>query len=310
MRRKVYAGTYTGNGSDGIYAFSFEDGKMSEPELFCEIRNPKYIALQDNELTSVCDAAGRSGAALISLEGEITDTVSYEAGTSCYVVRNNERVYTANYHEGTFTALEEKDGKLQLIRTVQIREKAGCHQVIPFGDQLLVPCLLLDRVMIFDRDLNKTGSIRFNNGTGPRHGVITKDGKYLYLASELSNELFVISTDDWQILTSVSVLPDGEKYRRDGAAIRMNEAEDRVYISTRTMDIISVVKMEDHQPELIQTVSCGGRHPRDFILLDGYLLSANRFSNDIVSFRLNEDGTVGEETSRITVPEAVSLAAL
>ena len=307
MKKTVYAGTYTGTGSEGIYCFSFEDGILSDPRLFCRIKNPKYICREGDALTTVCDNPIRSGAALVSMEGEITDRISYEDGTSCFVGRKGDHIYTANYHEGTFTALKEEDGKLRLIRTVQIREKAGCHQVIPFNDQVLVPCLLLDRVMIFDKDLNKTGSIRFNNGTGPRHGVITKDGKYLYLVSELSNELFVIRTEDWQTEYSISILPNGEKYRRDSAAIRLSEDEKHLYISTRTMDILSVVKLEDHQPELIQTVSCGGRHPRDFILLDGYLLSANRFSNDVVCFNLNEDGTIGAETGRVTVPEAVSL---
>ncbi len=56
------------------------------------------------------------------------------------------------------------------------------------------------------------------------------------------------------------------------------------------------------------TVSCGGRHPRDFILCGDWLLCANRFSNTVVSFRINEDGTVGEQTDTVEVPEAVSLA--
>ena len=118
----------------------------------------------------------------------------------------------------------------------------------------------------------------------------------------------MISSENWEILSSISILPGGEKNRRDTAAIRLSDDESKVYISTRTMDIISVVDLKDHVPTLIQTVSCGGRHPRDFILLDGYLLSANRFTNDVVSFRLNEDGTVGEKVSSVTVPEAVSLA--
>ena len=162
---------------------------------------------------------------------------------------------------------------------------------------------------IFDKDLNRLGSIHFNHGTGPRHGIFSKDGQYLYLASELSNELFVISSKNWEILSSISILPNGEKNRRDTAAIRLSDDESKVYISTRTMDIISVVDLKDHVPTLIQTVSCGGRHPRDFILLDGYLLSANRFTNDVVSFRLNEDGTVGEKVSSVSIPEAVSLVA-
>ena len=310
MKKTVYSGTYTGTGSEGIYSFTFEDGILSDPKLVCKMENPKYINLTDGLIASAADVAGGSGIALLNTEGEILDTVSYERRTSCYIGRNRNRLYTANYHEGTVSCAEiQEDGTLKFIRTELIREGAGCHQVLFHEDKVLVPCLFLDRVVIFDPDLKRLGSIHFNHGTGPRHGIFTKDGKYLYLASELSNELFVISSDNWQILSSISILPNGEKNKRDTAAIRMSDDEKYVYVSTRTMDIISVVKMENHVPKLIQTVSCGGRHPRDFILLDGYVLSANRFTNDVVSLRLHEDGTIGEKVSTVSIPEPVSLAA-
>ena len=310
MKKTVYSGTYTGTGSQGIYRFSFEDGILSDPELLCTIDNPKYINLQDGIISAAADVKGGSGIALVSREGEILDAISYEQRTSCYIGRNGNRLYTANYHDGTVSVAEiNEDNTLKFIHTEIIRNGAGCHQVLFHEDKVLVPCLFLDRVIIFDQDLNRLGSIHFNHGTGPRHGIFSKDGKYRYLASELSNELFVISSENWEILSSISILPGGEKNRRDTAAIRLSDDESKVYISTRTMDIISVVDLKDHVPTLIQTVSCGGRHPRDFILLDGYLLSANRFTNDVVSFRLNEDGTVGEKVSSVTVPEAVSLAA-
>ncbi len=309
MKKKIYAGTYTGTGSEGIYTFSFEDGILSDPALLCKIDNPKYINLTDGVIAAAADVRGGSGIALVSREGEILDTISYERRTSCYIGRNGNRLYTANYHDGTVSMAEiREDNTLKFIRTELIREGAGCHQVLFHEDKVLVPCLFLDRVIIFDADLNRLASIHFNHGTGPRHGIFSKDGSYLYLASELSNELFVIRTDTWEITDSISILPNGEKNRRDTAAIRLSDDEKHLYVSTRTMDIISVVALEDHKPALIQTVSCGGRHPRDFTLCEGYLLSANRFTNDVVSFKLNEDGTVGEKVSSVSVPEAVSLA--
>ncbi len=308
MKKKIYAGTYTGTGSEGIYCFDFEDGRFSEAELFCKIANPKYITMNEGRITTVCDLKGRSGAALLNEKGEIIDDAAFENGTSCFIGRDGNRIFTANYHEGTFSYLEEDNGKLKFRNTVHIRERAGCHQVLTLNDRIYVPCLFLDRVMIFDNNLNKTGSIRFNQGTGPRHGVFTSDGKYLYLVSELSNELFVISTENHEILHSISILPNGETHKRDSAAIRLSKDEKHLYISTRTMDIISVVELNDHVPVLVQTVSCGGRHPRDFILCGDWLLCANRFSNTVVSFRINEDGTVGEQTDTVEVPEAVSLA--
>ena len=177
--------------------------------------------------------------------------------------------------------------------------------MIAHNGKLYVPSLFLDRIVIDDGERFK--SIRFNQGTGPRHGVVTKDGKYLYLVSELSNELFVISLENNEILASTSVLPCGEKHKRDTAAIRLSEDEKHAYVSTRTLDIVTVIEMNDHIPNVIQIVDCGGKHPRDFILLDGYLLCANRFSNNVVSFAMHADGTIGRKVSQVTVPQAVSL---
>ncbi len=309
MKKTVYAGTYTGTGSEGIYRFSFENGILSDPSLFCRIKNPKYIADNGDTLVSTGDFPNGSGAAVIGADGEILHQVSYEDGTSCFITADDTYVYTANYHAGTFTVLQKTENGLKLVQNVHIRQGAGCHQVMLWNDVILVPCLFLDRVMLFDRELNRTGSIDFNAGTGPRHGVFSKDGKTLYLVSELSNELFVIESGTWKILSSISVLENNEKNQRDTAAVRLSEDERFLYVSTRTKDIISVIDLTGETPRLIQTVSCGGRHPRDFILLDGYLLSANRFSNTVVSFEINEDGTVGKQVSSIHVPEAVSLTA-
>ena len=73
------------------------------------------------------------------------------------------------------------------------------------------------------------------------------------------------------------------------------------------MDILSVVNIEDEQPQLIQTIDCGGKHPRDFILIEDYLLCANRLSDSVCSFEIKKDGTVGNLVSEITVPECVCL---
>ena len=307
MKNTLYTGTYTGSGSEGIYRFAFEDGILGEPELFCRIKNAKYITLDEGMITAVCDFPYGSGTALINENGRIVSTVNYEECTSAFIARKGDRIYTANYHTGTFTVLEEKNGQLQLIRTVYIQNGGGCHQVLFWKDRILVPSLFLNRVMIYDESLNRIGSIHFNEGTGPRHGVFTKDGEYLYLVSELSNELFVIHAGDWQIISSISVLPDGEKNQRGTAAIRMSEDERHVYVSTRGKDLISVIEMNDHVPVLVQTAECGGRGPRDFILNGNYLVCANRFSNDITSFELNEDGTIGRKISKIKVKEPVSL---
>lgn len=309
MENTIFAGTYTAKTSEGIYRFTCTDGKLSEAELFTKIRNPKYITVQDDMITSLGDFDNGSGVALINSNGNIVSQLAYEERTSCYVTRKGDRIYTANYHTGTVSLLKEEEGNLKLIRSYQIQDGAGCHQVLLWNDKVLVPCLFLDRIVIMDEDLNSIeDSIRFNHGTGPRHGVFTADNQYLYLVSELSNELFVIHTGDWKIETSISVLPNGLTHQRDTAAIRLSENESHIYVSTRTLNILSVIEVEDHNPTLVQNIFCGGKHPRDFILCGKYLLCANRHSDEVVSFELEENGTIGDQVSSTHVPEAVSLA--
>lgn len=307
MKTMLYAGTYTAKSSLGIYSFSFEDGRLSSSQLFCEIRNPKYLTKKDNCLITVADFDYESGVALINAEGDIKNKIAFKKRTSCFITSEDDDIYTANYHTGVVTHLKLVQDELKFINSIQIQDGAGCHQILVFHDRILVPCLFLDRVFIFDRSLKKIGSIHFNANTGPRHGVFLKDGKYLYLVSELSNELFVIETDEWNIIHQIPVLMSKEIHVRDTAAIRLSDDEKFIYVSTRTKDVVSVIELEDHKPTVIQTVSCGGKHPRDFVLLGQYLLCANKNTNEVVSFKINDDGTLGKIVDRIEVPEVVAL---
>lgn len=310
MKKTIYAGTYTAKTSKGIYAFTFEDGIIKDPRLFTEVKNPKYIAKQEERLITLGDWDGVSGVGIVDLEGNITAMRAYEERTSCYVAAKGNDIYTANYHTGVLTHVNfdmREDHFSVSVSPKLIQDGAGCHQVLLWKDQILVPCLFLDRVVIFDSSLKMIGNIQFNAGTGPRHGVFTKDQEYLYLVSELSNELFVIHAGDWKIKYQIPVLESGETHVRDTAAIRLSEDEKYLYVSTRTKDVLSAIRLDDHKPTLIQNVDCGGKHPRDFILIDSYLLCANKNTNDVACFQVNEDGTIGKITSKVEVPEVVSL---
>ena len=308
MKQTIYAGTYAENGSEGLYAFDFDAGELSPARLFSTVQNSKYLTVTGDGIVTVCDFAEGSGAALVDFQGNVVSQAAFEGCTSCYVTAAGGVVYTANYHEGTVSRLSLRGHALQYQDTVSIRNKAGCHQVLHWGNNILVPCLFLDEVRLFDRDMNPAGAIPFPAGTGPRHGVFSNDGTRLYLVSELSNELFVISTGDWAILSSISILPGGLTHQKDTAAIRMSSDGRFLYVSTRTMDLLSVVELDGDTPRLVQTIPCGGQHPRDFILVGDWFLVANRFTNSVVSFPRNADGTIGAQGNEIRVPGVVCLA--
>ncbi len=305
-KKTILAGTYTDSGSEGIYSFEFADGALEAPQLFCRISSPKYISVSDGLTASIGTFAGGAGAAVIDADGNCISERAYEARTSCFITWQDGMVYTANYHEGTVSSLTFENGQLELKKTLPVKEHAGCHQLLFHGDTVLVPSLFLDRILLLDRELAYKGAIVFPDGTGPRHGVFSHDGMKLYLLGELSNELYVLNTENWKMEAVLPVLSDGRTHLRGSAAIRLNEDGSRLYVSTRGQDLISVI--DTASLKVLQEYYSGGRHPRDFILLDGYLICANRYSDTVVCFHLKEDGTVGEETARINIPQAVSLA--
>ena len=307
-KQTILAGTYTDTGSKGIYAFDFENGVMDNVRVFAEIDSPKYIDVCDGLTASIGKFDNGCGAAVFDREGNLLDQIAWEAKTSCYITWHNGKIYTANYHLGTVACLSFEDHHLKMEKLVEVQNEAGCHQVLFHQDMILVPALHLDRILLFSDALDYRGSINFPQGTGPRHCLFSKDESTLYVLSELSNELYTLNTDGWKLRTVIPVLPSGDTYLRGGAALRFGPDEKFIYASTRKQDVISVIDAE--KQKVLQGAYCGGKHPRDFILVDGYLLSANRYSDTVVAFKLNENGLVGSETSRINIPQAVSLAVL
>ena len=308
MTHTLLCGTYTEKGSEGIYRFSLDGTRPGSADLFCRIRDPKYISVQNGLVAASASFEDGCGIAVLDKDGNLLDKAVFEDETSCFVSWHEDRIYCANYHAGHFTVLSWQDGKLSVIKTVTIREKGGCHQVIFYKDRFLVPCLLLDEVRMFSYDLEPLGVISFEKGTGPRHGIFRSDGSALYLASELSNELFEIDPGTWTVRRKISVLPEGTVLKKDGAAIRLSGDEKTVYVSTRTMNIITAVETETFSVR--QIVSCGGDHPRDIYRLDDVLLSANRFTNDIHIFAIGSDGTLNDTGNSTEVIQGVSLAVL
>ena len=304
--KTILAGTYTDTGSKGIYSFTMNNGILECPGIFAETGSPKYIDVSDSLIASIIKTASGSGAAVFDETGRKLAERAFEPTTSCWIGWHEGMVYTANYHTGFVSRLKYSDGELKVEKTVDIRDNAGCHQVLFHNDQILVPCLFMDRIMIFDKELSFLGFISFPPGTGPRHGVFSNDGSVLYLVSELSNELFVLDTEDWGVRSVMPVLSDGRMNIRGGAAVRLWEEKKMLYVSTRGADVISVIDLE--KMKNVQDVYSGGKGPRDFILCDGYLLAANRYSDSVVCYGMKEDGTIGPETSRISVPQPVSMA--
>lgn len=297
-------GTYTSEKSEGIYAFTYENQTITDVHLFTKVRNPKYLAWMNDYIVAVCDFEEGSGVAVFDLNGNEIDHIIFEAFTSCYVGAKDNLIFTAHFHSGDVTLLRFENNHLELVQRTHIKDKAGCHQVIPYKDQYLVPCLFMDQIKILDKDFTVVDEISFEEGSGPRHAVFSDDEKYLYVVGELSNLLYVVDMHTKKIVNTVELLENGLSHVKDTAAIR--KKDDYLYVSTRTQDVITVLHVSGKDVKRIQVTSCAGKHPRDFVIVDDDIIVANRFSDSLSVLPLKHAYIQGA-VSTVTIPECVSI---
>lgn len=335
-----YLGTYASPESLGIYRFTLdlEHGSLSQPELYYNAPDCKYLSLNGHLLASPQQKGGHAGVCLLdtksgraSLIGEAYE----ETAAACYITQDSTHVCTGNYHEGAVLIYGKSPDGPKLLKRIDIAPKAGCHQVLFHGDYMLVPCLLLDAVKIYDcaNDFSLAGELTFPKGTGPRHAVFDKAHRRLFLVSELSNQVFLYEADEASVRETspsprsnaakptlpflhlrhvYSILQDGAEFKEPpaSAAVRLSPNERFLYVSTRFANVITVFSIDGLNLRQIQQTSCGGDHPRDMILSpDGnYLLSVNRTQGGLVCFRIDsESGRILDICSRVPAPEAVSI---
>lgn len=335
-----YLGTYASPESLGIYRFTLdlEQGVLSQPELYYNALDCKYLSLNRGFLAAPVKREGRAGICLLDVNGPhalLKGEDFQEEGTACYVTQDSTHICTGNYHEGSVLVYEKTPEGPKLLKRIDIGPKAGCHQILFHGPYMLVSCLLLDAVKVYDcaHDFSPAGELKFPQGTGPRHAVFDREHRRLFLVSELSNQVFVYAADQspshevshspnsssgtegvpfLHLQNVYSILPDGEAYPEPpaSAAVRLSPDERFLYVSTRFAEVITVYAIEGTGLRRIQQTGCGGNHPRDIIITpDGrYLLSVNRTQGGLVCFRLDpKSGQLLDLCSRVPAPEAVSI---
>ena len=99
----VYIGTYNSDNSKGVYHFTVspDTGIMSQPELFYEAPNAKWISLQRDSMAFPIEKQGKAGTCFLTLKEKEIDHVEEileEKQTPCYILQDSSSVYTANYH--------------------------------------------------------------------------------------------------------------------------------------------------------------------------------------------------------------------
>lgn len=246
----------------------------------------------------------------------------------------------ASYDSGTVSSIAlEPDGSLGArASTMQEtgsgpnpRRQASAHAhnavVDATGHYVLVPDLGADRVFVYGFDGAKHALLPDNGdpprafavppGSGPRHLVFGAGGRFAYVITELSAEIFVLRWDAAQgrlaPVQTVSLSSPEFKGVRSGAEIVMSADGRFVYAEDRGEDTLVVYRVDPESGELseLQRMGSGGAKPWGMELDPSgkWLFVANQHSGTVTVFSVDPaSGKLAGTGATADVPTAVSVA--
>ena len=299
---------------------------MEQRRNVVEVGGPTYFQKDGQFIFTIKNENGQGGIAAFA-NGKLVSQLLHEGPSPAYIGINKEKkvLYTANYHTGVLAVISYDDqGQLTLLDQVKHEnkalgprpEQAGAHphyfDETPGGH--LVSCDLgQDRVDFYGFDgqkLTHLASYQNEDGFGSRHPAFSPDGKYFYVAGELSSQVNVVKFDEenWMFrsLATYSTIPESWDQHNGAAAIRLSSDGKFLYVSNRGHDSIAVFAvLPDQALKLVQRVSTFGEFPRDFNwdAKEKYVVAANQNSNNATLYQRQSDGTLTPLEKDIAVPE-------
>jgi 6-phosphogluconolactonase len=343
----VFVGTYTNAQSKGIYSLQFDEasGKLSSPTLAAESESPSFVVMHPdgrylyaaNEHPSgPPNAPGTISA--FTVDGshlKLINIVSSRGAGPCHVAvdRTGHWLFAANYAGGSIAAFPiQPNGALgeassffqHTLTSVDPRQKEPhAHMVVLSPDNrfLLVADLGGDRVFVYRFD-ESSGKLTLNDppggilppGSGPRHIAFSRDGKLLYVLSELKD---TVTTFRWdpskgalESIDALSALPAGYTGPKSGAEIAVHPTGKFLYTSNRGHDSIAMFAIANGKLTASGHQPTRGKTPRNFAIDPSgkFLLAANQDSSTIAVFRIDEkSGKLTPVGDPVAVPTPVSI---
>ncbi|MCF3648174.1 lactonase family protein [Synoicihabitans lomoniglobus] len=301
----VLLGTYTRDGSEGIYATTLDPttGAMTKARLVKAMPDPEFLALHPQHRIVYAltrDADGRGGVVALTMDpasGALTElnrrTVT--SGTFCHLAVDpaGRRLIAVSYGGGYTTQWTlTEDGRLgpggDLIKhhgplgpNPDRQEAPHAHSVTISRDArfAFVADLGLDRVLAYDltRDAATLHAQPSHDaiiaaGAGPRHSTFSPDGNTLYVLNELDGSITVLAYDATdaalQPRQHLSILPADYHGRISSSEIRAHPNGRFIYAAHRGDNTIAIFARDEKTGTLTRTgaVPTGGQNPRNFVL--------------------------------------------
>jgi 6-phosphogluconolactonase len=345
----LFIGTYTGTGSKGIYVYRFDasTGKATWISNTDSVVNPSYLAIAPGGKflyacteTRTANAGGVTAFGFNRSSGKLTLLNKQSSGgdNPAYVSvhKSGKWVMAGNYSGGSLAAFPvASDGSLQ--RYSQLiehtgkginearQEKAHVHATVfsPAHDQLFVPDLGIDKVMIYNVSAASTKPLKpasvpaaiSSPGSGPRHFEFHPNGKWAYLIEEMAGAVVVYQYKGKNLQQSQRIFthPDTASGPFGSADIHVSPDGNFLYASNRSKENnIAIFKINKATGGLstVGYQSTMGQTPRNFCIdpTGNFLLAANQESGNVVIFKRNlKTGLLTNTGEELKIPKPVCL---
>ena len=229
----------------------------------------------------------------------------------CHLAAVDNKVYVTNYLSGTVVRIPD------MVRTHTghgvnpLRQEAPHpHFITPAPDgTLLCTDLGLDAIVAYDQNLNEQYRLVLPPGSGPRHLAFAEEGQILLCIGEMSCSisLFRRLAGGWKLVQTLPLL-DRVLPTYGAAAIRV--WRDEVYASIRGADVIVRASLKNQELQILESVPCEGKSPRDILWFDGKLYSANENSGSVTVFTLRHGRLKQLENETMYLPHPLCICAL
>jgi 6-phosphogluconolactonase len=330
-------GTYSKGNSEGIYTTTLDlsSGKLSPPQLVFKGKDPTYLAISSkNIIYSALREKNGQLSALATNNKNIFNTIDQQeiyGDDPCYLSLspNEQYIASANYNGANVSIFKlSSSGIMDESPTVLSHIGSSIHpkrqtsphphwvQWSPYNENIIyVIDLGTDKVVQYalnysTGDVSK-GTVAFDSipGSGPRHLVFHPTKRLAYILNELSNTIDLVNIEadgTFTFINQKSTLPKGYVDHNQGAHIAINSTGEYLYSSNRGLNSIAVFTLNKQGGmTLSQNVATGGDWPRYFKLLEqyGFLLVANRKSNNIVVFKVQADGRLLKTDHQLAIDQ-------
>lgn len=316
MENQFYIGSFQSNNNAVILKCRFNDASAEITVLDrLNAPRPSWLTTDENGHllfameTAELDGEEGGGIGIVGIHnGEFNLKSKLKIGSkgpthlSCY----GDFVYCSCYAEGTLVEVGLADGEFTgKIRTFK-HEGKSVHKVrqdrphphfslVTPDERYLAVCDLgLDKIMLYpiDRRLGITGEPRAYfapSGTGPRHAVFSKDGRYLYVVCEMGCVVLTYAYFEGALtlVDSISTIEENESTVSQCGAIRINESGSELVVTNRGHDT-AVFFTVCQNGKLIKNGSVKTpKWPRDccFSPSGKWLLAAGQRSDEIEVYR-------------------------